>query len=121
MTNREELPPISNPDETFIPDYQDLKLDYILKSTQKKMKTDDKCDFIVNNVKKGRVLIFEGGLDPKDEASLLEKSMLSIDHETFFGINLYSPAPKKSGSFFKMDAKVTIVTPANMEMNCKTI
>ena len=85
------------------------------------MKTDDKCDFIVNNVKKGRVIIFEGGLDPKDEASLLEKSMLSIDHEEFFGINLYSPMPKKTGSFFKVDTKVTIVTPANMEMNCKTI
>jgi hypothetical protein len=101
---------------------QDLKLDYILKSTQKKMKTNDKCDYIVKSVKKGRVIIFEGGLDPKDEVKLLEKSMMSIDHEKFFGIKLYSPMPRKTGSFFKVDStKVTIVTPAYMDMNCKTI
>ena len=114
----DEIENVSFPEEIPV---QDLRLDYILKSTQKRMKTDDKCEFIVSNVKQGRVLIFEGGLDPKDEASLLEKSMMSIDHEEFFGINLYSPMPKKAGTFFKVDTKVTIVTPANMDMNCKTI
>ena len=100
MRASNNVKPVNDESESFLLEIQDLKLDYILKSTQKKMKTDDKCDFIVNNVKKGRVIIFEGGLDPKDEASLLEKSMLSIDHEEFFGINLYSPMPKKTGSFF---------------------
>lgn len=104
----------------FEPFVQDLKMDYILKSTQKKMKTNEKCDFIVDNIRKGRVIIFEGGLDPKDEANLLEKSMMSIDHEQFFGINLYSPMPRKTGTFFKVETKITIVTPANMDMNCKT-
>ena len=101
---------------------QDLKLDYILKHTQKKMSVEDKCSYIVENVKKGKIIVFEGGLDPKDEALLIEKSMLQIDHEEFFGIKLYSPVPKKSSmGFFRMDSKVTIVTPAYVEMNCKTI
>ena len=101
---------------------QDLKLDYILKHTQKKMSTEDKCNYIVDNVKQGKIIVFEGGLDPKDEAYLIEKSMMQIDHEEFFGIKLYSPIPKKSTSgFFRMDSKVTIVTPAYVEMNCKTI
>ncbi len=101
---------------------QDLKLDYILKNTQKKMSMDEKCDYIVENVKQGKIIVFEGGLDPKDEAHLIEKSMEQIDHEEFFGIKLYSPVPKKSASsFFRVDTKVTIVTPAYVEMNCKTI
>ena len=101
---------------------QDLQLDYILKNTQKKMSMEDKCSYIVENVKKGKIIVFEGGLEPKDEALLIEKSMLQIDHEEFFGIKLYSPVPKKSSlGFFRMESKVTIVTPAYVEMNCKTI
>lgn len=101
---------------------QDLKLDYILKNTQKKMSQDEKCEYIVKNVKQGKIIVFEGGLDPKDEVHLIEKSMEEIDHEAFFGIKLYSPVPKRSTmNFFKMDSKVTIVTPAYVEMNCKTI
>lgn len=101
---------------------QDLQLDYILKNTQKKMSIDDKCNYIVENVKKGKIIVLEGGLDPKDEVFLIEKSMQEIDHEAFFGIKLYSPVPKKSSvGFFRMDSKVTIVTPAYVEMSCKTI
>ncbi len=101
---------------------QDLKLDYILRNTQKKMSIEEKCNYIVENIKKGKIIVFEGGLDPKDEVFLIEKSMQQIDHEAFFGIKLYSPVPKKNSSgFFRIDSKVTIVTPSYVEMNCKTI
>lgn len=100
---------------------QDLKMDYILKHTQKKMNTDEKCNYIVDNIKKGKIIVFEGGLDPKDEALLIEKSMQEIDHEEFFGIKLYSPIPKKNQSSFFGNSRVTIVTPSYVEMYCKTI
>jgi len=112
-------------ESTFIDDEplqtQDLKMDYILKNTQKKMNTEEKCNYIVNNVKKGKIIVFEGGLDPKDEASLIEKSMTEIDHEEFFGLKLYSPVPKKNQSSFFGNSKVTIITPSYVEMSCKTI
>ena len=91
---------------------QDLKMDYILKNTQKKMSIEEKCDYIVENVKKGKIIVFEGGLDPKDEAVLIEKSMQQIDHQAFFGIKLYTPATKNGGGVFRMESKVTIITPS---------
>jgi hypothetical protein len=100
---------------------QDLKMDYILKNTQRKMNMDEKCSYIVENVKKGKIIVFEGGLDPKDEVYLIEKSMLQIDHEEFFGIKLYSPIPKRTSPFFKIETKVTIITPSYVDMSCKTI
>ena len=100
---------------------QDFKMDYILKHSQKKMNTEEKCNYIVDNVRKGKIIVFEGGLDPKDEAYLIEKSMLQIDHEEFFGIKLYSPIPKKNQTSFFGNSKVTIITPSYVEMYCKTI
>ena len=100
---------------------QDLKMDYILKNSQKKMNTEEKAEYIVNNIKQGKIIVFEGGLDPKDEAFLIERSMAEIDHEEFFGIKLYSPVPKKSQTSFFGNSRVTIVTPSYVEMNCKTI
>lgn len=100
---------------------QDLKMDYILKNTQKKMNQEEKCNYIVENVKKGKIIVFEGGLDPKDEVVLIEKSMAQIDHEAFFGIKLYSPIPKKSQTSFFGNSRVTIITPSYVDMLCKTI
>ena len=100
---------------------QDLKMDYILKSSQKKMNADEKCNYIVENIKKGKIIVFEGGLDPKDEVYLIEKSMQQIDHQQFFGIKLYSPIPKKNQTSFFGNSRVTIVTPSYVDMYCKTI
>ena len=99
---------------------QDLKMDYILKSSQKRMNADEKCSYIVENIKKGKIIVFEGGLEPKDEAYLIEKSMEQIDHQEFFGIKLYSPVKKNQTSFFG-NSRVTIVTPSYVDMYCKRI
>ena len=98
---------------------QDLKMDYILKSSQKRMNADEKCAYIVENIKKGKIIVFEGGLEPKDEAYLIEKSMEQIDHQEFFGIKLYSPVKKSQSSFFG-NSRVTIVTTSYVDMYCKT-
>lgn len=101
---------------------QDLKMDYILKNTQKKMSMEEKTNYIIKNVKEGKIIVFEGGLDPKDESSLIQLAMQQIDHETFFGIKLYTPsASRHSAGFFRMDSKVTIITPSYVEMYCKAI
>ena len=100
---------------------QDLKMDYILKNTQKKMNIEEKCDYIVENVKKGKIIVFEGGLDPKDEAVLIQYSMQQIDHEAFFGIKLYTQTTKNTGGFFRLDSKVTKITPSYVDMYCKAI
>lgn len=96
----------------------DLKLDYVTRRTQRKMTTEEKCELILDRIRSDRILIFEGGLDPKDEAELVMQSMQNIDHESFFGLEIYSPAKK---SRFRGEARVTVITPANCEISCRTI
>ena len=101
----------------------DLQIDFVTRSTIKKLNVEQKCDLILDNIKNGRILVFEGGLDPISETKLLEKTMMAIDHEKFMGIEICSPQSNSSRIQFrkKNDQKITIVSPSNFEMSIRTI
>ena len=67
-----------------------VKLDLITQKKLKKMSQDEKIDFLLHEVKKGKVLILERGLNPLEETKLIETTMSRIDQETFVGIELES-------------------------------
>ncbi len=50
--------------------------------------SEDKVSFIISEVKKGKVLVLESGLDPMEETGLMQRTMSEIDHETFIGIEI---------------------------------
>lgn len=52
--------------------------------------SEERVDFVLNEVKAGKVLILEMGLSAVEEASLIEHTMKEIDHETFIGIEIQS-------------------------------
>ena len=101
----------------------DLNIDFVTRSTLKRMSVDEKCDLILERVKEGRILVFEGGLDPTDEALLVEKTMLAIDHEKFMGIEICTPTitTNKLGFRRRNEHKITIVAPSTVEMSVRTI
>lgn len=102
----------------------DMCIDYISKYTQKRMSPENKCDLIIERVREGHILVFEGGLLPEDESLLVERSMLAIDHEKFMGVEISTPESSsvKTGLFGrKGDAKITIVAPSNMEMTVRAL
>ncbi|MHA2362956.1 MAG: OapB/ArvB family protein [Candidatus Hodarchaeales archaeon] len=99
----------------------DLKIDYVSRQSQKKMKDPEKCDLILNQIRNNRILIFEGGLDPKTEVRLIASAMEEIDHEFFLGLEIYSPGNKKSSSIFQRESRVTIITPANCDVRVRSI
>jgi hypothetical protein len=65
----------------------------------------------------GRIVILEKGLDPREEAQLIEHTMLRIRDTAFYGIEIQSyprstrPSPWKV--MRRSDNRVTVIGPAN--------
>ncbi len=93
----------------------ELKIDFVTENTTRKMNSTQKCDFIISKIRRDRVVVFEGGLAPNEEAILIEEAMSQIDHENFLGYKIITPAPIRSpssGLFSRhKDIKMTIIAP----------
>lgn len=97
-------------------DTNTLKMDFISSDALKEKSSIEKIFMIVERVKKGEVLVIEGGLEPGEEAELIETTMREIDVESFVGIDIYT-LEKDETSFFGLSKKktvgITIIGPAN--------
>lgn len=100
-----------------------VKLDLITQKKLKKMSQDEKIDFLLHEVKKGKVLILERGLNPLEETKLIETTMSRIDQETFVGIELESYEAEETADekiwhkLLRKDTvkpRITIIGPAEM-------
>ncbi|MFX0207161.1 MAG: DUF2073 domain-containing protein [Candidatus Hodarchaeota archaeon] len=93
----------------------ELKIDFVTENTTKKMNSTQKCDFIISKLRRDRVVVFEGGLNPNEEAILIEEAMSHIDHETFLGYKIITPTPLRgpnTGIFSRhKDIKMTVIAP----------
>lgn len=93
----------------------ELRIDFVTENTTKKMNSFQKCNFIISKLKSDRVVVFEGGLDPNEEAILISETMNQIDHENFLGYRITTPSPLRSpsnGLFSRhRDIKMTIIAP----------
>ncbi|BDZ71802.1 OapB/ArvB family protein [Methanobacterium petrolearium] len=99
-----------------------LKMDFISYDALKDQSSIEKIFMIVEKVKKGEVLVIEGGLEPEEEAELIETTMREIDVENFVGIDIYT-LEKDETSFFGLSKKktvgITIIGPANIMKQVK--
>jgi predicted nucleic acid-binding Zn-ribbon protein len=99
----------------------ELRIDFVTENTTRKMNSSQKCNFIISKLKSDRVVVFEGGLDPNEEAILIEETMSQIDHENFLGYRIISPAPLRgpnTGLFSRhKDIKMTVIAPHNFDGN----
>ncbi len=80
------------------------------------MSTMDKIRLILDDVSSGRIVILEKGLNPREEAQLIEHTMLRIRDSAFFGIEMQSyPRNKPSpwNILRKADNRVTVIGPAD--------
>lgn len=99
-----------------------LKMDFLSSDALKDRSSIEKISMIVERVKKGEVIVFEGGLEPEEEAELIETTMREIDVESFVGIDIYT-LEKDESSFFGLSKKktvgITIIGPANIMKQVK--
>ncbi|MFX0014948.1 MAG: DUF2073 domain-containing protein [Promethearchaeota archaeon] len=97
----------------------ELKIDFVTEFTTRKMNSSQKCNFIISKLRHDRVIVFEGGLEPNEEAILIEEAMNQIDHESFLGYRIINPTPLRnpsSGLFSRhKDVKMTVIAPYNYE------
>lgn len=99
-----------------------LKMDFLSSDALKDSSSIEKISMIVERVKKGEILVIEGGLKPEEEAELIETTMREIDVESFVGIDIYT-LEKDESSFFGLSKKktvgITIIGPANIMKQVK--
>ena len=99
-----------------------LKMDFLSSSALESSTSMEKVSMIVDRVKKGDLVVIEGGLTPEEEAELIETTMREIDVENFMGIDIYTVEKDKT-SFFVLYRKktvgMTIIGPANVMKEVK--
>jgi hypothetical protein len=80
------------------------------------MNSNQKCDYIISKLKSDCVVVFEGGLDPEEEARLIQEAMSQIDHQEFLGYKILNPSPlRMSGIFSRKNVRMTVIAPHNYE------
>jgi hypothetical protein len=86
------------------------------------MNSWEKIRFILNEVKRGNVLVLEQGLTAREEAELIKTTMSNIDQDTFIGIEMqsYSQEDVKKGSWLskllrrKQPPRMSVIGPADL-------
>lgn len=97
----------------------ELKIDFVTEPTTRRMNSTQKCDFILSKLRRDRVVVFEGGLNPNEEAILIAEAMSQIDHETFLGYKIINPTPIRgsgAGLFSRhKDIRMTVIAPHDFD------
>lgn len=95
-----------------------ITVNLISRNKLDELSSTEKIDFIIREVKKGKILILESGLTASEQADLIEKTMSSIDHDTFIGIEVEGYPEEKVGFFQRIlgvrKSRITVIGPANL-------
>ena len=65
-----------------------ITVNLVSRNKLNELSSSEKIDFIIGEVKKGKILILESGLTASEQADLIKKTMSTIDHDTFIGIEM---------------------------------
>ena len=81
--------------------------------------SEEKLKFILKEVKKGKILVLEQGLTPMEQATLIEKTMKEIEHDTFIGVEMEGygeDTPSFIQKLFGLAKKprMTLIGPADL-------
>ena len=96
----------------------DIQLDLVSDAKLSRMGSTEKVRYIIDEVRKGKIMVLEKGLDPMEEAKLIEMTMTEI-HDDFFGLEIESYPRDEGSSFFgkifkkEGQQKLTVIGPAN--------
>ncbi|MFE3845810.1 DUF2073 domain-containing protein [Thermoplasmatota archaeon] len=79
----------------------------------------EKLNFIIKEVKKGKVLVLEQGLTPFEQTELIEHTMKEIKQDTFIGIEIEGYSEDKQTFMQKIfriikKPRMTVIGPADL-------
>lgn len=83
------------------------------------LSSDEKLNFILKEVKKGKILVLEHGLTSFEQASLIESTMREIEHDTFIGVEMEGYGEDKPTFIQKIfgiikKPRMTLIGPADL-------
>ncbi|MCD6222264.1 MAG: DUF2073 domain-containing protein [Thermoplasmata archaeon] len=91
-------------------------VNFISRAKLEGLDSEEKLDFILNEVKKGQILVLEKGLTAEEQAKLIEMTMKKIN-EKFAGIEMESYVNEKptflERIFGRKKVRLTIIGPAD--------
>ncbi len=96
-----------------------VQIDLISSDRLSSMTPMEKVRLILDEVKQGKILVLESGLEPTEETKLIESTMLEVTPEGFIGIEMESyPQKHRKNIFEKIFGKnprtrLTVIGPAN--------
>jgi hypothetical protein len=95
----------------------DVQINMISGRRLKRLSTMEKVTMILDDVTHGRVVILEHGLDPFEEAKLIETTMTRISHDIFSGIEIQSYPHQQKSSLARLfggnGSRMTVIGPAD--------
>ena len=83
------------------------------------LSSTDKLNYILSEVKEGRILVLEHGLTPSEQATLIQHTMKEINHDTFIGIEIGGYESEKISFFQRVfgvvkKPRMTVIGPAHL-------
>jgi hypothetical protein len=83
------------------------------------LNSSEKLNFIIKEVKKGKILVLEYGLTPMEQTNLIEFTMKEIEHDTFIGVEMEGYGQDSPSFFQKMfglsrKPRMTLIGPAHL-------
>jgi uncharacterized protein len=83
------------------------------------LNSDEKLQFILAEVKKGKILVLEHGLTPLEQTKLIENTMKEIEEDTFIGVEMDGYGQDNLTFFQKLlgaskKQRITLIGPANL-------
>lgn len=100
---------------------KDLDIAFNLISRQKiiGLTSEEKLNFIIKEVKNGKILVLEQGLTPVEQAGLIERTMKEIENDTFIGVEMEGYGEDTPSFFQKIFGmakrpRMTLIGPANL-------
>ena len=66
----------------------DIAFNLISRQKINGLTSEEKLNFIIKEVKNGKILVLEQGLTPVEKTNLIERTMKEIEHDTFIGVEM---------------------------------
>ncbi|HDD57337.1 MAG TPA: DUF2073 domain-containing protein [Thermoplasmatales archaeon] len=96
-----------------------ITVNLVSRSKLEELTSGEKVEYILNEVKKGKILVLESGLTPTEQSALIQQTMKKIDHDTFIGIEMEGYPEEKLGFLQRLlgiprKPRLTVIGPAHL-------
>ena len=98
---------------------KEISFHLVSKNKLEEFTSEEKLKYILEQVKKGHILVLEQGLTPLEQTSLIENTMREIDQDTFIGIEMEGYSEEKISFLQRVfgiikKPRMTVIGPADL-------